>query len=244
MFTDYDAIAEEYRRAKRQPWRSRVEAFTLLELAGDVAGLAVLDLACGEGHYTRRLADRGAARVVGVDLSEEMIALAREQEAARPLGIEYAVGDGRTLGFAGEFHLVVAAYLLNYARDADELAAMARGIAGALRPGGRFVAVNSSPDLEPFRRLSFRPYGFDVEFADAAEGAPITWTFHLEGAPLRIENYHLGAATHERAFREAGFADVRWHRPRLAPGTEDSESWRPFLDNPPILFLECRRAGR
>ena len=55
MPTDYDRIATEYQKSKRQPWRWHVECFTLCELAGDVAGRSVLDLACGEGFYTRVL---------------------------------------------------------------------------------------------------------------------------------------------------------------------------------------------
>jgi toxoflavin synthase len=42
---------------------------------------SVLDLACGEGFYTRLLRQTGAGRVVGVDLSAGMIALARQEEA-------------------------------------------------------------------------------------------------------------------------------------------------------------------
>lgn len=49
MTTDYNPIAEQYQRSKQQPWRTFVECFTLLELVGDPTGLAVLDLACGEG---------------------------------------------------------------------------------------------------------------------------------------------------------------------------------------------------
>ena len=87
-------------RSKQQPWRTHVEAFTLLDLIGDPAGKAMLDLACGEGFYTRMIR-RGAARVTGVDLSEGMVGLARCQEAHR-LGIDYVVGDARDLpGGAG-----------------------------------------------------------------------------------------------------------------------------------------------
>jgi hypothetical protein len=39
MPTNYDAIAEHYRRAKLQPWRSFIESFTLLGLIGDLTGL-------------------------------------------------------------------------------------------------------------------------------------------------------------------------------------------------------------
>ena len=95
MTTDYDGIAEEYQASKLQPWRFHVERHTLLRLTGDVRGARTLDLACGEGHYTRLLRKLGADPVVGVDLSPAMIDLARAQEAADPLGIRYGVGDAR-----------------------------------------------------------------------------------------------------------------------------------------------------
>ena len=53
MDTDYDRIAEQYQRARLRPWRTHIERYTPLRLAGDVAGKAVIDLACGEGYYTR-----------------------------------------------------------------------------------------------------------------------------------------------------------------------------------------------
>ena len=243
MSTDYDTIAEDYKRAKQQPWRSLVESFTLMGLIGDPAGKAAVDLACGEGYHTRRLRLHGAARAVGVDLSESMIALARAEEAAHPLGIDYLVGDCKDLGLAGEFDLAVAAYLLNYARDRGELGAMCRGIARCLRPGGRFITVNTNPDLDFDRLPPFREYGFDVRLdGELAEGTPITWTFHLDDGPLRVENYHLGAAAHDEALRSAGFGEVRWHRPRLSPLGEAADGrgfWEPFLSSAPVIFIEC-----
>ena len=115
MPTDYDAIAGQYQRAKRQPWRGHIEAFTFFGMLGDLTGKAVVDLACGEGHYTRMLPSLGAAKVVGVDRSEGMIALARAQESEHPLGIEYLVQDCRSLSLPVEFDVAAAAYLLNYA---------------------------------------------------------------------------------------------------------------------------------
>src|SRR5207244_1705305 len=70
MQTNYDEIAAQYQMAKRQPWRMHVEHFTFFELLGDLRGKSVLDLACGEGFVTRFLKLAGAARVLGVDLSE------------------------------------------------------------------------------------------------------------------------------------------------------------------------------
>jgi 2-polyprenyl-3-methyl-5-hydroxy-6-metoxy-1,4-benzoquinol methylase len=73
MTTNYDPIAEQYKRSKQQPWRAYVEAFTLMRLIGDPTGKKVIDIACGEGFYTRMIRQRGAAKVTGVDLSEKMI---------------------------------------------------------------------------------------------------------------------------------------------------------------------------
>jgi SAM-dependent methyltransferase len=243
MATDYDVIAERYRRAKLQPWRALVESFTLFELIGGLSGLTVVDLACGEGHYTRLLRRQGAERVTGVDLSAGMIALARAEEQANPLEIDYHVHDVRNLDLPEQFDLAVAAYLLNYARSRDELGAMCQAIARTLKPGGRFVTVNSNPALDFNRLPSFAPYGFDISWdGDVREGMPYTWTFHLDDGPLRIENYYLNASSHEQALRAAGFGEVRWHSPRLAPAVEEGDGrdfWGPFLAHAPAIFLEC-----
>lgn len=242
MTTDYDPIAEQYKRSKQQPWRTYIESFTLMASIGDLAGKTVVDLACGEGYYTRLLRQQGAARVLGVDLSEGMIELARKQEKEHRLGVEYCVGDARSLTLAPDNDLVVAAYLLNYASNRAELGAMCRGIASCLKPGGRFVTVNSSPALDFRTAPSYRKYGFETKVADLREGAPITWTFYLEDGAFSIENYYLDVAIHEEAFRAAGFREIRWHTPRLSPEGEVAFGrafWTSFLDHPPVIFIEC-----
>src|SRR5262245_53937163 len=145
MPTDYDAIAGQYQRAKRQPWRGHIEAFTFFGMLGDLTGKAVVDLACGEGHYTRMLPNLGAVKVVGLDRSEGMIDLAQAQESEHPLGIEYLVADCRSLRLPVEFDVATAAYLLNYAQSREDLAVMVLGIARCLKPGGRFVTMNANP---------------------------------------------------------------------------------------------------
>jgi 2-polyprenyl-3-methyl-5-hydroxy-6-metoxy-1,4-benzoquinol methylase len=68
-----------------------------LEFIGDLRGRRVLDAGCGEGYNTRILA-RPGARMTGVDLSERMIALARDEERREPLGIEYTPTSYTDLG--------------------------------------------------------------------------------------------------------------------------------------------------
>jgi len=243
MTTDYDPIAEQYKRSKLQPWRIYIESFTLMSLIGDASGKTVVDLACGEGFYTRKIKQKGAAEVLGVDLSRGMIELARAQEAKQGWGIEYQVGDIRGLTIGVEKDLAIAAYLLNYSRDRHELAAMCEGIARCLKPGGRFVTVNCSPLLNFKTAPSYRHYGFETQaIGDFCEGMPITWRFFLDDGAFELENYFLDDSVHDEMFRSAGFREIRWHRPRLSPegvARHGRDYWRCFMDHPPIAAVEC-----
>ncbi|MBX7434605.1 class I SAM-dependent methyltransferase [Mycobacterium sp. Y57] len=248
MITDYDEgdTAELYTRTKDIPVRSRVEAHSFLHHIGDVRDLDLLDVACGAGHYTRMLARAGAARVAGFDISEKMIALARGHEAQEPLGIDYWVADARTVVPQQDFDIAVAAYLLVYARDRDELAQMCRGLAGRIRPGGRFVTLTTNPDLYHFDRVpDYRKYGFRIRLADAAaEGAPIELTVTAGDSGLVIENYYLPIEAYESALHDAGFTDFRVHLPTVAPppdGVDEGDFWDDYLQYPPAIVIECAR---
>jgi SAM-dependent methyltransferase len=242
----YADIAEKYKQSKLLPWRLHLEEFTLFELIGDLRGLDVLDLACGEGHYTRRLKQHGAARVVGVDLSERMIALARAEETRRTLGIEYVNEDASTFTPGRPFDLVVAAYLLNYARSEEQLLGMCQAVARCLKPGCRFVAVNNSLTQPVAAFRATEKYGLVKELdGELREGAAIRHTLVTpDGQVLQFDNYYLRPETYAAVLRSAGLGDVRWHAPRLSPEGEAEfghEHWSAFLAQPPISFLECVR---
>ena len=98
---EYDRIGDRYSEAKQQAFRIHMEAYTLELLAGEVAGASVVDLACGDGFYSRRFMRRGAAGTLGIDASQEMVALGRRAEDAAPLGCRYAHGD---VGEAHDLH--------------------------------------------------------------------------------------------------------------------------------------------
>ncbi|WP_099021639.1 class I SAM-dependent methyltransferase [Mycolicibacterium palauense] len=244
MAIDYNEghIAEQYQEAKTQPWRERVETYSFLNVIGDVTGKKVLDVACGEGHFTRLLCRAGAAQVVGLDISERMITLAREQELRDPLGIEYTVADARSIVAQQDYDIVVSAWLLVYAQDRAELAQMCRGLACRVRPGGRFVTVNTNPGVYGFRP-DYRKYGFEVELADQAlDGAPIDITLNLAGSSLEVRNYYLPIEAYASAFREAGFHAFAVHIPDLQPVPEaasEGDYWDYLLDNPFLVIMDC-----
>ncbi|MEX3008932.1 class I SAM-dependent methyltransferase [Hoeflea sp. TYP-13] len=248
MTTDFDKghVAEQYKKVKEQPWRSRVETYSLMKLIGDVSGKKVLDVACGEGHFTRILGRAGASKVVGVDISERMIELARNQEAQESIGIEYRVEDVRSAGPRQDFDLVVAAWLLVYAQDRAELARMCQGLASRLKSGGRFVTFTTNPAVYDFRPPpDYQKYGFDIKLADrVADGAPITWSGYVDGSLLEVDNYYLPVEAYEAAFRDAGFHSFAVHAPELSPspdGKDDLEYWNYFFEHPPTILIDCIR---
>lgn len=77
-------------------YRTQVMGPGLLSACGDVRGLKVLDLGCGQGYFSRLLAQAGAT-VAGVDISERLISHALQRERASPFGVEYLVLDAGTL---------------------------------------------------------------------------------------------------------------------------------------------------
>ena len=123
---------------------------------------------------------------------------------------------------------------------------MCASLARCLKPGGRFVTVNCSPQPEAYLGRSFRTYGFDATVSEPLRnGAPIAWTFFLEdGETFDIENYFLDQAAHQAALGAAGFSEIGWPAPRLSPEgcAEFGRSfWADFLDDPPIAFIDCVR---
>ena len=243
MSTDYDAVAKEYKRSKLAPWRTYIERYSLLKLLGKVRGKSVLDLACGEGFYSRLVRERGAARVVGVDLSSGMIGLGIAAEKESPLGIEYRVGDAKAYQTDERFDIVAAAYLLNYADTEEKLAAMCQTVARSLKPGGRFVTVNNNPSQSPDRYQATRKYGVvKSERGEHQPGAVITYTIFQDGGSFNFDNYYLSPAVYERALKAAGLRAIEWLEPELSPEWDGpTDYWDDFLDDPPVIFLQCRK---
>ena len=103
----------------------------VLDLLAPQKGERILDLACGDGVLTEKIAATGAS-VYGVDGSADMIA------AATARGLEARVMDGMNLQFDHEFDAVFSNAALHWMKSDPD--AVIRGVARALKPGGRFVA--------------------------------------------------------------------------------------------------------
>jgi SAM-dependent methyltransferase len=195
---DHPEALEEY-FTPRPDAESPVETMEIPALrrqVGDVSGLRILDLGCGDGWLGEELLRRGAAGYHGVDASAEMVV-----RAARRLGAAATVTrqplEELELG-AARFDLVVSCLALHYV--ADLTAALARA-AAHLDPGGRLVYTHEHPVVTSNES---RPAGgsrgawtVDGYFRPGARRV----TFF--GQP--VVKYHRTVEHHVTAFAAAGF---------------------------------------
>jgi demethylmenaquinone methyltransferase/2-methoxy-6-polyprenyl-1,4-benzoquinol methylase len=128
----YDLITRLLSFGRDQHWKRR-----LIDLAGIEPGVRVLDLACGTGDLSLRAATLGA-RVVGLDLTQRMLVLARRKPTARP--VVWTVGDMAALPVAAaSIDVITTGYGLRNVPDLPQaLAEMHR----VLRSGGRLCALD------------------------------------------------------------------------------------------------------
>ncbi len=177
----------EFVRSGADYYRLEVHGPALLDACGPVVGLNVLDLGCGEGYFARELARRGAI-VTAVDVSEEQLRSAQEEERKQPLGIQYIHLDAREIAArwtTGSFDLVTACMSL---QDMADAAAACRGAAAVLRSGGRLVCSVPHPCTDTLVR----------EWERDAAGRKLT---------LKIDRYF-----------ESGEGIMHWNMPRLKYG--------------------------
>ncbi|MEX2459587.1 MAG: class I SAM-dependent methyltransferase [Actinomycetota bacterium] len=182
---------------------------------GDLTGLHVLEYACGDGSFAVHVAERGA-NVHGIDISPNLVALARDRAAASAAHerLRFSVMDAHATEFrAGSFDLVLgngSLHHLDLDRALDE-------VARVLRPGGRAYFVEplrDHPALRLFRRLTprarsedERPLGLeDLERAHRRFGRVRhieRYVFAVAAAPIALLSPALAAG----AFRALSAAD-------------------------------------
>jgi ubiquinone/menaquinone biosynthesis C-methylase UbiE len=246
---DYDSIAKQYHKVAILPIAVHLKVYTYFNILGNLENKSILDLACGDGVYTRKFKP-SAKYVVGMDLSEKMIEFARQEEAREPLGIEYVVGDVLELDKIGRFDLVVAALLLHYAQTKEQLLKMCQNIYVNLKNGGRFVTINGNFDeaeVSPEVSQKLQKYGTPNRALGLfQEGDPITLTSPVltstDCQKFNFDIYYFTKATYKWAFQEAGFKEVHWHEATVSPeGIQEfgQEFWQDALDYPLYWFIEC-----
>jgi SAM-dependent methyltransferase len=209
----------------------------LRALLPELRGLRVLDLGCGFGWFCRWARQHGAASILGVDVSERM--LARAKAETHDPAISYATADLEDLDLPpGSYDLAYSSLALHYVENLSGLMAKVRA---ALVPGGRLIFSVEHPiftaPAEP---------GWSVD-----AGGRKTWPVdrYLDEGPRSTDwlakgviKQHRTLGTYINMLIRCGFAIA--HVEEWGPTEEQiatQPSWADERQRPPFLLVACRR---
>ncbi len=200
----WEANAETWTRHARAGYdlyRDALNTPVFLANLPDITGLNGLDIGCGEGSNTRKLAEAGGS-MVAVDIAPTFIRHAQEAETAAPLGIDYRFGDGTALPFPDAKFDFATAFMsmMDMPRQDKALAEAAR----VLKPGGFLQFSILHPCFAPPYRKVLRD--------DAGQIRAIEVGRYFDGIDGEIETWRFGAAPAEVKASVVPFRVPRFHR--------------------------------
>jgi ubiquinone/menaquinone biosynthesis C-methylase UbiE len=248
----WEALAEYYDEKQGDNgdlWHRYLIDPGLLELVGDVRkGSRALDLGCGNGYLSRRLARAGAI-VTAIDPGHRILELALAREAAEPLGITYLEADASHLPqvASGSMDLVLANMSL---MDIEDASGALREVGRVLRDGGRLVASIAHPCFDTGRsgwaieRFEFTTTVYR-KVAEYRELSRFTGPWKLkDGSVLRTPCFHRPLAWYAERLMEAGLLIRRLREPSPQPEMQGAGATQAdwIREIPLHLVLEAVRA--
>lgn len=255
----YSSNSYRYTTNFYRPWREHTETYTVLKSMVDgqnltsnaLAGLNVLDLACGGGHYAREYLKLGAEKVVGLDISQGQVDNANlfsRSEGFISSKFDFycanccdlqEVKKSMETESVKQFDIITAVWLLGNAPNRIIHRKMIEVVSYFLKPGGKFVTITSNPvsyynDEEVFKKTL--PYGLLYERTDPENGVlkrRVSFYDRQESYMFSVYNYVYSIQEIEEDLIETGFCDIKSQALEVAPeGSSDIDSgFESFLRN-------------
>ncbi|HLJ33973.1 MAG TPA: methyltransferase domain-containing protein [Ktedonobacteraceae bacterium] len=235
----YDQIADWYNESIRSG--SLIHDLVvpnLLNLAGDIQGKHVCDLACGQGVISRQLAHMGAS-VVGVDIAEKMLEYARRDEEMEPLGIVYLHDDAQTVSSIADATFDGAVCNMSL-MDVTDVSATFHTVRRILREGGWFAFSITHPCFQTPASTWMNAEDGTVYREVRGYFAEGFWrSDNARGVRGQVGAYHRMLSTYLNALAEAGFLLERMVEPQ-ATG-EIATSIPGYVEVPAAFVVRCKR---
>jgi len=181
----------------------------VIDALGDLSGRRVLDLGCGEGYVARTLLKSGADFIHGVDISKEMIELARTAipaDATERLRFESCDLAGGLDLPERSFDDAIAVFLFNYLTS-EQTAGVMQLVSRFVRPGGRFVFTVPHPALA-WMRPHEEPFYFDADgstYQNAVDSTLEGQIWRRDGSAVPVRAVHKTFTDYIDLLRDAGW---------------------------------------
>lgn len=229
----------------------------------NVKGKHLLDLACGNGHNTHRYLAWGAASVTGMEISEGMLEVAKQDAIDHGLSesqARYFLGDATDADLVipgGPFDIVTSSWLLNYAANTEMMTRMWKFIGRHLKPGSLTLCLTVPPLLteEPWEEQSLSyamgPKGVWGRHGNVGKvlhpmpnGDGFRTRIELnmatkDGVVPSFDNYHLCMRVFEDSCKASGMFDGLEWRDAYIP-EEMKKRYAPGYWNDLAMWPHCR----
>ncbi|MFX0200194.1 MAG: class I SAM-dependent methyltransferase [Candidatus Hodarchaeota archaeon] len=237
---EWDAAASSWSafiRKGKDYYRDELNNPATFKLIGEVRGQRVLDVSCGEGYNTRILARKGA-KVTGVDFSEKLIDLAKQEEAKEELGISYSVLDAADLNkefSSNNFDLVTCFMAL---QDIKHYNKVISEVARVLKQRGRFIFSIPHPC---FSKIVVN--GTKISTTTRYFGAvthPIHWDMERLDKPFNTTAFHRTLTDYFEVLHKSKLFVARLVEPRpTQEGLRKHPPLREVLVIPQSIIIEA-----
>lgn len=238
---NYNLISEYYHKTRTNLttkggfYNEYLEMPTTLKVLGNVKGKKILDMGCGTGLYTKIIKKKGA-KVKGIDLSEGMIKIAREEVP----GVEFKVGSAEKLPYKNkEFDIVLAALMMEYFSSWNKVL---KEVKRVLKPNGLFIFSTGNPVVNTLHRFYYKGRKFR-EIKDYFKEGVRVREWELKDGTVNMKWYHRTYGTIIKSLVRHGFEIIDYEdaKPLKKSKKYFPEDYKKNLDRPFFCTWKTRK---